>query len=135
MSYISAALIHRIGRRGASLLFLALLDVVYALSLLGAPPETRASPGIAFLMLLLPLPVWAAVWGAVGALCLVQAFLRTDRMAFAAASLLKVAWGTVYLLGWALGDVPRGYVTATIWLGFAAWVAIISGWREPAQGA
>lgn len=134
MTQVSAAFLQRIGRRGASLLFLALLDLVYAASLLGAPPETRASPGIAFLVLLLPLPVWALIWGAVGVLCLIQAFLPTDRLAFSTASLLKVAWGTVYLLGWALGDVPRGYVTATIWLGFAAWVAIISGWREPHSG-
>jgi hypothetical protein len=66
----------------------------------------------------------------VGLVCLVQAFMLTDRFAFAAASLLKVAWGTVYLLGWVLGQSPRGYVSAVIWLGFAGWLAIISGWRE-----
>jgi hypothetical protein len=127
----AAGLVHRIGRRGASLLFLALLDGVYALSLLAAPAEARSQPSFAFLVGLLPLPVWAGIWGVVGLVCLVQAFARFDTFAFAAASLLKVVWGTVYVLGWALGDIPRGWVASVIWYGFAIWLAIISGWREP----
>jgi hypothetical protein len=122
--------LRRVGRRGASLLFVSLLDIVYAVSLLTIPPESRGSPGIAFLELLLPLPVWAAIWAAVGLTCMVQAFMVSDRIAFAVASLLMVVWGTVYLLGWALGEIPRGFVSAVIWLGFAGWLAIISGWRE-----
>ncbi|MEU8199302.1 hypothetical protein AB0C10_36510 [Microbispora amethystogenes] len=129
MTRISRAFLHRIGRRGASLLFLALLDVVYAFSLATSPPPAGGSPS-AFLARLLPLPAWGAVWAAVGVLCAVQAFMRTDRWAFAAASLIKVLWGAVYLLGSLLGQVPRGWVAAAVWLGFAAWVAIISGWRE-----
>ncbi len=123
-------LLHRIGRRGASLLFLALVDVVYAYSLLAVPPETRASPGVVFLDALLPLPVWATIWAAVSVLCMVQAFMRADRFAFAASSLLKVLWGTVHLLGWALGAVPRGYVSAVVFLGFAGFVQVIAGWKE-----
>ncbi|GAA4560497.1 hypothetical protein [Planotetraspora kaengkrachanensis] len=127
---VMMGVLHRIGRRGASLLFVALLNFVYAVSLLTIPPESRGSPGIAFLELLLPLPMWAAIWGTVGLTCMVQALMLTDRLAFAAASLLMVVWGTVYLLGWAVGEIPRGFVSAVIWLGFAGWLAIISGWRE-----
>lgn len=124
-------LARRIGRRGASLLFLALLDLVYSASLLAVPPETRSAGSYAFLARMLPLPAWAAIWGAVGLVCLVQAFARTDVIAFGAASLLKVLWATVYLIGWALGDIPRGWLASVIWYGFAVWLAIISGWREP----
>jgi hypothetical protein len=126
----AARLLRRVGRRGACLLFLALVDVVYAISLYDASPETRASSGFAFMSTLLPLSAWAAVWLAVGALCVGFAFARADRLAFAAASLLKVLWGTLYLLGWALGVIPRGYVAAVLFLGFAGFVQVIAGWKE-----
>lgn len=111
------------------MLFFALLDVVYALALVGAP----ASGSYRFLASILPLPVWASLWAAVGVLCLVQAFMRTDRAAFAAASLIKVVWGVVQLLGWLIADLDRGWVSALIWLALAAFVAVISGWPEPAR--
>jgi hypothetical protein len=74
---------HRIGRRGASLLFLSLLDGVYAVSLLTIPHEARNNPAIVFPALLLPLPVWAAVWGSVGVVCLVQASREARLSVFA----------------------------------------------------
>jgi hypothetical protein len=123
-------LLARVGRRGASLLFLALVDIVYAYSLYDVTPESRSNPGLVFLAALLPLTVWAAAWTAVGLVCAVYAFARADRLAFAAASLLKVLWGTLYLLGWALGVVPRGYVAAVLFLGFAGFVQVIAGWME-----
>ncbi len=135
MTRLSRACLHRIGRRGASLLFLALLDAVFAYSLISLPLEAQQSPSWAFLLRLLPLNAWAAMWGGVGVLCAVQAFMLTDRLAFAAASLLKVLWGSVYLLGWAFGEIPRGWVFAAVWFGFAAFVQNIAGWREPPRGA
>lgn len=125
-----ARLVDRIGRRGASLLFLALLDLIYAAGLFALPPEARSNPSYVFVGHLLPLPVWASIWGLVGLVCLVQAFASRDVLAFGAASLLMGLWGTVYLVGWALGDISRGWLAAVIWYGFAVWLAIISGWRE-----
>jgi hypothetical protein len=119
-------LLHQVGRRGASLIFFALVDLVWAYGLTAAP----ANPGNEFVAHLLPLPVWAALWAAVGGLCLIYAFRSSDRVAFAAASLLKVAWGTLYLLGWALGEIPRGYLATVIWLAFAGFVQVIAGWME-----
>jgi hypothetical protein len=123
-------ILHRVGRRGASLLFLALLDLVYSVSLFALPAESRANPTFLFLIRLMPIWVWAAIWGAVGVACLVQAFMYSDRIAFAAASALKICFGLVYLLGFAVGEVPRGYVSAGIWLAFGGWVMIISTWPE-----
>lgn len=122
-------LAQRIGRRGCALLFFALLDIVYAASLLSAP----TSGSYRFLASMLPLAAWASLWAAVGALCLVQAFMRTDRAAFAAASLIKVMWGVVQLLGWILADLDRGYVSAIVWLALAGFVHVIAGWAEPAR--
>lgn len=122
---------YRIGRRGCSLLFFALVDLVYAVGLLAAPAETRAQPTYMFLVAVLPLSVWAVLWGSVGALCAVQAFMLRDRLAFACASWLKVGWGSVHLFGWLIGVVPRGYVSAVIWLAFAGFVQVIATWPEP----
>lgn len=121
----------RIGHRGTALLFFAAVDVVYAVSLMSATPGMLASPTYAFLAQLLPIPVWAGVWLGVGLLCLVQACLRSDRLAFAAASFLKVAWGLTHLIGWIVVDLPRGYLAAAIWLAFAGFVQVISTWPEP----
>lgn len=122
----------RIGRRGAALMFFALLDAVYALSLLLlTPAQINGSETYRFLNSLMPIGGWAASWAAVGVLCAVQALRRSDRAAFAAASALKVVWGLVQLLGWLTGDVSRGYVAASVWLAFAGFVQLIAGWAEP----
>ncbi|GAA0969685.1 hypothetical protein GCM10009555_017260 [Acrocarpospora macrocephala] len=123
-------LLHRVGRRGASLLFLALLDLVYAVGLLTAPPETRESDSFVFLTGIMPLEVWAGAWALVGCLCLVYAFSLRDRVAFIAASLLKAVWANVYLVGWTAEEIPRGYVSAAVWLAFAGFIQVIAGWRE-----
>jgi len=120
----------RIGRRGAALLFFALLDAIYCYALL-----TAVQPLVAFYEWLdatLPLTVWAIVWGAVGAVCLFYAFRVHDTVGFMAAVALKVAWGLFALLGWLAGEVDRGYVSAVIWLGFAAFVYLIAGGVPPA---
>lgn len=123
-----------IGHRGTALLFFALLDLIYGTSMLLAPAETLATPAYVFLAQILPIPVWAGVWLAVGLLCLMQAFMRLDRLAFACASGLKVGWGLVHLVGWIAVDLPRAYVSAAIWLAFAGFVQVISTWPEPGGG-
>jgi hypothetical protein len=114
-----------------ALLFFALLDVVYAIALAAADATTRATPMYRFLETLIPLGAWSVVWGGVGVLCLFQAFVRSDRVAFSAAAALKGGFGLVILAGWIWADVPRGYVTAVIWLAFAGFVQVISTWPEP----
>jgi hypothetical protein len=122
---------HHVGHRGSALLFFALLDLVYGFGMVVAPAETLASPTYAFLGRLVPLQMWAGIWLSVGLVCLVQAFMQFDRLAFACASALKLAWGLAHLIGWLIADVPRGYVSAAIWLAFAGFVQVISTWREP----
>jgi hypothetical protein len=120
----------RIGRRGTTLLFLALVDFVYAASLAFPQPEALRSPTVRYIADIAPLWVWGGAWAAVGAVCLAGAFARRDRWAFAAAMGIKVLWGTTYLLGWALVGLSRGWVSAVVWLGFAAFVGVVSSWPE-----
>lgn len=118
-----------IGRRGCSMLFLALLDLVYGWSICAAPAETRVEAGYRYITSLLPADAWAAAWVIVGLICLTCAFRAQDRAGFAAASALKAGWGLVFLCGWFHG-VPRGYASAAVWLAAAAWLLIISTWPE-----
>lgn len=120
----------RVGRRGAALLFFVLLDFVYCYGLLSAPRPLV--PFYAWMNDVLPLAVWAAGWGFVGVLCLLFAFQVYDTPAFIAAVALKVAWGLLSFFGWVAGAVDRGYVSAVIWLAFAAFVFLIAGGIPPA---
>lgn len=120
----------RIGRRGAFLAFLALLDVAYGYSLLEATAAQRR-----MLDLLLPWLAWCVIWLAVGAVCAAGVFLPTgaDRYAFGCAALLKAVWAAVFIRVWLFDHVPRGWVSVLIWLIFAGAVLVVSDWAEPAR--
>lgn len=126
---VAPSVLARIGRRGAALLFFALLDSVWCYGLLTLPrPPTEV---YAWMAQILPLWGWAACWAAVGAICLVFAPLRYDTPAFVAAISIKIAWGLLSLFGWLSGVVERGYVSAVIWLAFAAFVFLVAGGIPP----
>ncbi len=127
------SLARRIGKRGTALLFFALLDVIYAISLANPPAEQRRTASLLYIESLAPLEAWAFLWLAVGLVLAVGAFCRRDRWAFASAMFLKVLWGTTHLVGWAFYGVERGYVSAIIWLTFAVFVYVISTWPEPPE--
>lgn len=122
--------LRRIGRRGASLMFVGLVCLVIAASLAFPPEEVRANSGYLMLTVFLPLGVWAAIWGITGLVCLAQAFVRSDRVAFSLATALMCAWGAIYIFGSFSGVNPRGWVSGGVWLGFGGWLTLISTWPE-----
>jgi PAS domain S-box-containing protein len=130
---LAARLVRRIGRRGASLVFVGLLSLVIGASLVFAEPEQRTMPAFTILAGLAPLSVWAAAWFAVGVLCLVQTFMRSDRIAFAAATALLLMYGLIFLSSTITGQNPRGWVTGAVWLAFGGWIALIATWPEAAH--
>lgn len=128
--------LHPIGRRGSVLLFLALLDLVYAYGLAFPTPRSVTNPTTTFLLAIVPtLWFWAALWGLVGLTCLVAAKLkRLEPYAFLGAVGIKVLWALLFGLGDIAGQVERGFLSAAIWGGFSVLVLIISGWPEPPRG-
>jgi hypothetical protein len=120
----------RIGRRGAALTWFAILDLVFGLSLLSPPTSTQATATYHYVIALGGFRLWGLVWLAVGAVCAAHVAARRDRLAFACAILLKVSWGLLFLAAWLVDGAPRAWVSATIWLSFAAFVALLSGWPE-----
>ncbi|MET7333354.1 PAS domain S-box protein [Nonomuraea sp. NPDC005650] len=127
---MSNRVLRRVGRRGASLAFVGLLSLAIAASLAFAPASQRATASYAALAAIAPLDVWALLWLATGLLCLVQMFLRSDRMAFAAATALVLLYGLVFLVSTFTGDNPRGWVGGAVWLAFGGWITLIATWPE-----
>jgi len=124
----------RVGKRGRSLLFFAVLDLIISASLISPDHATRRAPLYVWLDSVAPLWTWSLLWGFVGLICLWNAFRqRNDRWGFSAAIAIKVLWGMLSLAGWLLGGVERGYVSAAIWLAMAGWVWEIAGWPEPVK--
>lgn len=121
---------HRLGRRGCFLLFLALLDLIYAYSLLVPPTRGQQSASLQLVASIAPLWLWALAWAIPGVLCLVQAWQHDDRAAYAAAMAIKVLWGMVYVIAGVVGALERAYVGAAVWLAFALVVGLISTWPE-----
>lgn len=116
-----------VGRRGAFLAFLAILDLAYGYSLLATTGPQR------LVNLLLPWQVWGWIWIAVGVVCLSGVPVRVDRVQFAVAATVKAAWGLLYVHVWLIQGLPRGWVSVVVWLTFAFTVVVVSGWPEPTR--
>jgi hypothetical protein len=120
----------RLGRRGAALGWFATLDLAFALSL--ADPvqqaQLRSTPSYRVILYVDP-AVWATLWLAVGIACLVQAWMRDDRWAFAAQITLLWIWATLTIF--AVGpQAPRAIIGALVWATFGGFVLVIAGWPE-----
>ncbi|SRR6266536_3075455 len=133
MKSLPTRLVHRVGRRGAFLLFLALLDWVYAIGLAFPSPSIIRNPIYLFLTDILPLQLWSFIWATVGTVCLIYAFRRYDAPAYAAAMFLKTLWALIFLLGWMFASVERGYLATAVWGSFAAVLSLIATWPEPVR--
>lgn len=124
----------RLGRRGASLIWFATLDLIYGASLFDPrswPKGPQAEAAFAVVRQVAPYRVWGVAWLTVGAICLIQAWMVRDRVAFAAAIALKIAWGACFAGSWILFHTYRGYLSPVIWFTLAAFIGILSGWAEP----
>lgn len=133
--YAVTRLRYRIGRRGACLLSLAFIDAVIGASLLGpqARAQARLIPAYRVLFSSLPVSVWAVAWIAVGALCAVQAFVKHDQWAYAAAVGIKVTWAAGTFASWLLYHAPRAWLAGLTWAVIAGLVGVINGWPEVPQ--
>jgi len=101
LAMVGRRLSRRLGSRGAFLGSIANFDLVWAWTLVD-PTAARAAAAAptygvivrmgATISAAHPLWPWAALMGAVGLLCGIQAWRDDDRTAFAAAIFIKVVW-------------------------------------------
>lgn len=123
----------RIGRRGACLLSLGVIQIVTGWTMIDSPP--LAFHALTLFRLVPPLTL-GLLWLIPGAISLAYAFVRrtdNDSWGFVAAYLMPFIWGMAYVLSWfPLHDLPAGMGlrAAVIYWGYAALVQVISGWSE-----
>jgi len=121
-----------LGRRGASLLFFALVFVVTGWSYLNLPASFNGRGTNFELMLeLLPLHAWGIIWIAAGIICVFGSVIKLfDYLAFFLGSAVLTIWGFGLAV---LGLMNRGthpYLGAVIYVAFAVFMIVISGWPE-----
>lgn len=117
-------ILHQAGRRGAFLLFLALIDTAYGYGLLVSPAAGAS------LNLLLPPDVWGVLWLAIGVVCLSGVLKSYDRFQYTCSAVFKTLWALTLTRVWLAQQIPLIWLQAIIWLAFAATVVLISGWHE-----
>ena len=117
----------RIGRRGAFLLFLAILDSAYGYSLIIVPTLVNSYD------LLLPLKTWIILWLVMGVVCLSGVFAKTDWFQYGCSALFKAAWAALYLQLWIVQHDTHAWVSTVIWLAFAMIILLVGGWPETAR--
>lgn len=118
-------LVRRVGHRGAFLLFLSLLDILYGYSLFDTARRGQ------HLDLFLSLGAWGVAWCVVGAILLFGAFIRRDQVPFGLAATIKAAWAGAWVKIWLFSHaIPLAWVSVVIWAAFSALVVIVSTWPE-----
>ncbi|MGH3303259.1 MAG: hypothetical protein ACRDOK_16575 [Streptosporangiaceae bacterium] len=121
-----------VGRRGAFLLFLGLLDFVYAWALrLEDTPQQVIKPDF-----FLPWQALAIWWLATGVIATIGAFSQKDVWAFFFAALLKGSWASASLALWLRGEQPDGWLPAAVWATLAGTILVVASWPEtpPPEG-
>jgi hypothetical protein len=124
MTKFTAWVRQHVGRRGAFLIFLTVLDLSFGFSLLDLPRVALRS-----LDILLPVTVWGWIWIGTGIVSATGIFIRSDRVQYTLAALLKTAWGLLYAWLWWQG-APGSWVSFAVWLSFALTIVLIAGWPE-----
>lgn len=121
----------RLGYRGAVLVILGFVDLLFGFSLVDPTHDTLRTSAYQWRGQYAPAWVWGALWIAVGVVLFVGALSRHDEFPYAAAIGIKVLWGMLGLMSWAVGGVERGWVSTVAWGGFGLLIAVISSWPEP----
>jgi hypothetical protein len=121
----------RLGYRGAFLLFLAMIDLVYGWFLVNPTDESINTSQFVWRDHIMPTQAWGVIWLAAAAVLVISAFVKQDRVGYAVAIGLKVGWAFIAAASAITGHVPGAWSAVAIWGGFACLTIMESGRPEP----
>jgi hypothetical protein len=134
--HATRAATRRLGRRGAALGWFGTIAAVVAWSLADPvrEPVLRAAPNYRIILSVAPPALWATVWAAVAVVCLIQAWMADDRLAFTSLIALLWIWSVMTLLA-LTQPIPQAATTGillggVVWSTFGGFVLVIAGWPE-----
>lgn len=119
-------LIHRIGHRGAFLIFIGFLFVVY-----GSGITTDPAIGIPAVYIFSN-DVWGWIFIPIGAVVISGSLcVKNDRWFYMLAALMSAIWSSAWISMWFVHNhVPGAWALAAIWAADAAITLVVSSWRE-----
>jgi hypothetical protein len=121
----------RLGYRGAFLLFLAVIDLVYGWFLINPTPEQTRTSQFVWRDHIMPTEAWGVIWLSVAVVLVISAFMNQDRIGYAVAIALKVGWAFIAAMSGLTGHAQGSWTTVAIWGGFAGLTIMESGRAEP----
>jgi hypothetical protein len=128
----------RFGRRDA---FLGLFGIIWLILGYGwstQPLTPQARQGLAPLLSVAPIDVWALLWLGGGIVAILAAgtsplrphYPQRQAAGYAALIFPVLVWTAGYLVSWLSGFYARGWLAATVWLVVSLAVLIVAGWPE-----
>lgn len=125
-----------VGHRGAVLILLGGIALLYGVSLITTPPPPHP-PGLSLLLGWMPLHAWGFTLAAAGVVAVLSSPLQQGRdfLGFSALTLVWLPWSLSYLTSWwPQGVNPRGWVSALVFAALALIPAVCATWEEPLPG-
>lgn len=123
----------KVGHRGALLILLGTIALLYGVSLITTPPIPNP-PGLHLLLGVMSLHGWGGTLAVAGAIAILCAPLKQGRdwPGFAALVLVWLPWASSFFVSWwPEGSNPRGWVSAVVFVAFAGVPAVGATWDEP----
>jgi hypothetical protein len=132
----STRVLARIGRRGAMLVVLSVIDIVYGLAMfltdLVFYAEPQWWPASIYSMFGLSVGIWGVVWMVVGAFLLTGIPKHIpDSIHFGAAVALWVWWAFAAMVYYFTTFSPGTWGPAAVYAGFSLLILIAAGWEDP----
>jgi hypothetical protein len=122
--------LNHIGRRGAFLLLTSMVLGVFGIAVGTAPPDTASGQyqGLAWAA---PLSWWAFTFHVGSGVCAAASvFKRAEEVAFGVAALLLLSLSGSVLAAWVLSGIPRIWLLASLYAGYAGFTLLVAGWAE-----
>jgi hypothetical protein len=132
------SLVDRIGRRGAILLVLGTMDILYGSAIVYGvthPRNPRFTSGVWWpvstdRVLLLPTQWWGWIWLAAGIFLLTGVAARNDSVQYSVAVFIKASWAFAAIFHVFRSDAPGLWGISSVYIAWALVTYICSGWSE-----